>query len=106
MPNKKYYFVLSPSSRHEELREKAANYYGVKDYDSVDNHSDFMSVMKTVLPNPDISFNVSLMLIGVSAVSLALCDSVYISKDWETDDICKVCHALAFSHGLDIVYES
>lgn len=52
------------------------------------------------------SFNTMLMLIGVSAISMSACCSVYVASDWEKDDYLKACHALAFAHGLEIVYES
>lgn len=104
--SKKYYFVLTPYENEDELISKAANYYGSKDYAPASDNPDFVDAMKKTLTDPNTSFNVNLMLIGISAMAMSFCDSVYVSKDWEKDDCCKFCHALAFSHGLDIVYES
>lgn len=104
--DRKYYFVLSPYDYSIEVSDKAEKYYGTKDYAKVDEHPKFLDTIKQLINNPNAEFNVALMLIGVTAISMALSDSVYVSKNWEDDDVCKICHALAFSHGLDIVYES
>lgn len=110
MPNKKYYFILSPYHQNEdELRSKAASYYGERDYEPITKHPEFFSIINATIINSvdkDPLVNLSLMITGVNAIAMALCDSVYISKDWATDGCCKFCHALAFSHGLDMVYES
>lgn len=106
--SKKRYFVLSPTKTYEETKSKAANYYGSKDYECFfDDTSAFSEFMKQMVPYKDDSIaNAKLLAIGVETTAMAQCDSVYVSKDWESDDICKFCHALAFSHGLDMVYES
>lgn len=104
---KKFYFVIAPiDAEHAELNAKAATYFGLKDYDCIQNDQKSFDVFKDFLNNREGFFNANLMLIGVSGISMSLCDSVYVSKDWESDDYCKVCHALAFSHGLEIVYET
>lgn len=107
--SKKHYFVLSPSSSTErtvELKEKAKVYYGEKDYEDVIDDPNYMSSIKNAVPNPEIEFNVSMMLIGISVVAMSRCDSVYVAKGWDDDNYCKICHAIAFSHGVEIVYES
>lgn len=104
---KKYYFIIAPvNAEHAELNAKAAAYFGSKDYDDIQNCQKPFNTFKTFLDDRDGLFNANLMLIGLSSISMAFCDSAYVSKDWENDDYCKVCHALAFSHGLEIVYES
>lgn len=102
----KYYFVLSPYDRSNEVSDKAEKYYGTKDYDVVSNHPGFMEILQKIIGSDEASFNTQLMLIGITTISMAFCDSIYISKDWENDDYCKICHALAFSHGLEITYET
>lgn len=104
--SKKRYFVLSPTSSYDNTKVKAANYYGSKDYENFfDDTSDFFDFMKEMVPYKESVANAKLLAIGVEVAAMAQCDSVYVSKDWESDDICKFCHALAFSHGLDIIYE-
>lgn len=104
---KKCYFVIAPiNADQSELNAKAASYFGSKDYDCIQNDQKTFDAIKAFLDDREGSFNANLMLIGVSGISMALCDSVYISKDWERDEYCKICHALAFSHGLEIVYET
>lgn len=103
---KKRYFILTSSDREDEILSKAANYYGSKEYEIVTETPEFMEIIKNVVKDSNQSFNISLMIIGVTTVAMSLCDSVYVAKDWEQDDHCKFCHALAFSHGLDMVYES
>lgn len=108
MPNKKYYFVLSPYGKGDELFTKAKQYYGEKDYELVQKHPDFFKGLNETVRSPgeNVTCNTNLLLIGISAMAMSLSDSIYVSKNWEDDDYCKFCHALAFSHGLDIVYES
>lgn len=112
MNDKKLYFIVGPSNRTKELADKATEYYGTKDYDNIVNSKVFSKILSEAFDsefdnsNASKSFNVMLMLIGVSSMSMSMCDSVYMSKDWENDDYCKTCHALAFAQGLEIVYES
>lgn len=109
MMNKKRYFVLSPAclpSRTEELKQKASSYYGVKEYEEVSSNTDLRSLLMEVLKElSNADCNGDLLLTGMSIIAISKSDSVYVAKDWEQDDMCKVCHMLAFSHGLDIVYE-
>lgn len=107
----KYYFVLSPSASSErslELKEKSKMFYGSKEYIEMTESFQCTESLKNTLPNPDEYglFNISLMLIGVTIIAISQCDSIYVANGWEDDNYCKVCHALAFSHGVDIVYES
>lgn len=108
MVAKSYYFILSPKEVSDALKEKAANYYGTKNYEYIAESSEFMNTIRDQIENTPTSLdiNLDLLLIGVSAIAMAKSDSVYVSKDWENDDYCKICHAMAFSHGLEIVYES
>lgn len=97
----KHFFILLPPSaisRISELRENASNYYGSREYEEIKN------VWETK-PNIQADFNAALMLIGATMMAIAQCDSIYVAKGWEDDNYCKACHALAFSHGVDIVYE-
>lgn len=106
---KKNYFILSPASdpkRVEELKEKAATYYGFKDYEEVSGNTDLHELLTIILKElSHADCNGDLLLTGMSLVAMSKSDSIYVSRDWEQDDTCKVCHMLAFSHGLDIVYE-
>lgn len=105
---KKYYFVLSPSENLDELLEKASNYYGSKDYTFIGNDAMYYDAIKKVTAPDSVNTNtnINLLFIGTMLIAMSFCDTVYVAKDWESDDICKICHALAFSHGLEIVYES
>lgn len=106
--DKKRYFILSPSydddARMKDLQGKALNYYGQKDYEPVMEDPIFHEKVRNIVGDRE-DQNASLLLIGVIAMALAQCDSLYVSRDWEQDDVCKISHMLAFSHGLDIVYE-
>lgn len=106
MSEKKHYFILSPTDRGDDILDKAATYYGEKDYEIVDGYAGLVKATHEMIKNPDASFNVFLMLVGISSVAMSYSDSIYVAKDWEESDYCKLCHALAFSNGLDIVYES
>lgn len=100
----KHYFILYPSKavgRVSELQDKAKAHYGTKEYEECIGSFDNLPISRRDLP-----FNASLMLIGASLVAIAQCDSVYMAEGWIEDSTCKACHALAFSHGVDIVYES
>lgn len=107
--NKKRYFILSPMSedntRMEALRNSAASYYGQKDYELATIDKDFCDRVFEMMADCD-EQNASLFLIGIAALVLARCDSVFMAKGWNDDDHCKFIHMLAFSHGIDIVYES
>lgn len=105
MQGNKYYYVLSPYDRQDELIENASKYY-TDEYKMVIENPEFINSFKKAFDEHKDSFNISLMLTGATLIAMSYCNSVYVSKDWENDDICKICHALAFSHGLDIVYES
>lgn len=106
---KKSYFILSPASslgRTEELRTKAAAYYGSKDYEPVSERNDLKELSQRIIKElANVDCNASLLLTGLTAVAMSKCNSVYVSNDWSSDDLCKFCHMLAFSHGLDLVYE-
>lgn len=104
---KKYYLILSSYYVDDEIRAKASTYYGSKDYECVYDNPDNVNVIKKSLENETVTdSNAELLLIGTTIIGMSLCDSIYVAKDWEQSDYCKVCHALAFSHGLEIVYES
>lgn len=106
---KKRYFILTPGcspERKEELIKKASLYYGEKDYEPTSGNSDLGELFKNVLNElANADCNADLILIGMTALAMAKSDSIYVAKDWEKEDICKVAHMLAFTHGLDIVYE-
>lgn len=106
--DKKRYFILSPSYnddvRMKDLQGKALNYYARKDYEHVMIDPIFHEKVRNIVTDRE-NQNASLLLIGITAMALAQCDSLYVSRDWEKDDHCKFIHLLAFSHGLDIVYE-
>lgn len=107
--SKKSYFILSPASmpdRSDELKTKAASYYGSKDYEPVASRSDLKELSQKIVSElADADCNSSLLLISLSIAAMSKCDSVYVADGWESDDLCKFCHMLAFSHGLDLVYE-
>ena len=110
---KKCYFILSPKydddKRMMELQNKAASYYGLKDYEDSLSGSTLNGLMKLISDNyfkESNEYNASLLFIGLSSIMIAKSDSIYVAKDWADDDYCKICHSLAFSHGVDIVYES
>lgn len=107
--SKKSYFILSPASTSERidaLKQKASAYYGLKDYESVSERSDLAELSKKIIKELDIvDCNSCLLLTGLTIIAMSKCDSVYVSEDWDKDDLCKFCHMLAFSHGLDLVYE-
>lgn len=105
--NKKHYFILSPThsdARMEELQDKAMMHYGQKDYEQVMTDPVFREKVQK-LSSEGVNQNASLLLIGITALALAQCESVFVARDWEKDDHCKFLHMLAFSHGVDIVYE-
>lgn len=110
MPNtqpKKYYFILSPDYNAENrLIAKAAEYYGSKDYENIDADTEFWNLLGKIVDATKGRSNGSMFLIGAATLAMARCNSVYVSKNWEDDDYCKFCHALAFAHGREIVYES
>lgn len=107
MKAKKSYFILSPDTVDDAIKEKALAYYGEKDYKLVTDNEELMNAVKAAIDcNHGITCNTDLLLIGASSMSMSLSSSVYVAKNWEDSDYCKVCHALAFSHGLEIVYES
>lgn len=110
MPKKRY-FVLNPAKDETELSRKAASYYGNKDYEEITNDPKMWELVKSIVGDPDkeqskLNANAHMLTIGCSLIAMSMSDSVYICKDWENYDYCKVCHAIAFSHGLEIVYES
>lgn len=106
---KKCYFILSPASsaeRIEEVKEKAKSYYGSKDYEETSGNTDLRKLMVDVLKElANSDCNGDLLLTGMSVIAMSKSNSIYVAKDWQHDDVCKVCHMLAFSHGIDIVYE-
>lgn len=106
---KKQYFILSPASsveRIEEVKEKAKSYYGSKDYEETFDNVDLRKLLADILKElVNADCNGDLLLTGMSVIAMSKSDSVYVAKDWEQDDVCKVCHMLAFSHGIDLVYE-
>lgn len=107
MNAKKSYFILSPDAVDDTIKKKAMAYYGEKDYKLVTDNEEFITSVKAVINcNHGRTCNTDLLLIGASSMSMALSNSIYVAKNWEDSDYCKVCHALAFSHGLEIVYES
>lgn len=106
---KKQYFILSPGvdpERLNELKNKALGYYGSKDYELSTNTSevkDLCSKNLHELVNADA--NASMLLTGLTAMAMSKCDSIYVADGWDQDDVCKFCHMLAFSCGLELVYE-
>lgn len=107
--NKKRYFILSPAcspERTNELKEKAATYYGSKDYEETSGNSDLQKLLEDILKEiANADCNANLLLLGMTSIVMSKSDSVFVAKDWEEDDYCKFSHMLAFSHGIDIVYE-
>lgn len=107
--NKKQYFILTSAcspERQKELKEKAAAYYGSKDYEETSDNTDLQNLLKDILKDlANADCNASLLLTGMSLIVLSKSDSIYVSKDWEQDNVCKFAHMMAFTHGLDIVYE-
>lgn len=109
----KTFIVLAPisydSSKLKELSDKAKKYYGEKDYseykvnDRTSNR--IKDLMKDLITSNSKECNGLLFLIGVNAILTSQVDSVYFSKDWEKDDLCKCIHFLLFNHGVDIHYE-
>lgn len=104
--SKKHYFILSPGKIDEELVKKVDSYYGQKDYEHIAYNLDYQDTLTKAITDENIKCNAKLMLIGSSIMAMSMSDSVYVTKNWEEDDYCKLCHAIAFSYGLDIVYES
>lgn len=108
--NKKRYFILSPPSspeRTKELKEKASAYYGTKDYEETSDNEDLQKILKDILKDlANADCNASLLLTGMTLIVMSKSDSVYVSKDWEQYASCKFTHLLAFTHGVDLVYES
>lgn len=107
---KKRYFILSPSysndSELNDLRKKAGSYYGKDSYEELVADPLVHDAIRKSIPNGSNMYNASLLLIGIMLMAIAQSDSVYVAKDWESDDACKICHAIAFSHGVDMIYES
>lgn len=107
--HKKQYFVLSPASsteRTEELSGKAASYYGTKDYEPSSTNSDLQKLLQDFLKELDhADCNSNLLLLGMTLVAMSKCDSIYVAADWQSDDVCKFAHMVAFSHGIDIIHE-
>lgn len=107
--NKKRYFILTPGcspERQKELKEKAAAYYGTKDYEETSGNTDLQDLLKSILKElVNADCNADLLLTGMTLIVMSKSDSVYVSKDWEQEDVCKFAHMLAFTHGIDIVYE-
>lgn len=107
---KKRYFILTPGcspERKAELESKASAYYGTKDYEPTAGNSDLSELLKDILKElANADCNADLLLTGMTVIAMSKSDSVYVAKDWEQEDICKVAHMLAFTHGIDIVYES
>lgn len=107
---KKRYFILTPGStseRQAELKKKASAYYDSKDYEETSGTSDLKKLLTNVMKefaNGDC--NAELLLTGMTLIAMSESDSIYVSKDWDSEDVCKISHMLAFTHGLDIVYES
>lgn len=106
--NKKRYFILSPTyfddGRMKDLQEKAKDHYGHEDYEMVMEDPVFHDKVRKMTSERN-DQNASLLLIGITAMALAQCESVFVASDWEKDDHCKFLHMLAFSHGLEIIYE-
>lgn len=104
------YFILSPSysndSVMEELRKKAVDYYGSENYQETMSDPLFYNIVKNNIFNGKNEGNASLLLIGIILMAMAQSDSVYVAKNWEEDDVCKICHMIAFAHGVDLIYES
>lgn len=110
--SKKHYFILSPAFDDQikmtELEESAALYYGDEYEDilsCIDLNKTYGDMIKQSVTKSIEEANASLLMIGLSVLCMAQCDSIYVAKDWEKDDCCKFCYALAFSHGVDIVHE-
>lgn len=107
--SKKQYFILSPgtdSERIAELKSKALGYYGSKDYELSTNSADVRQLCSKSLEElAGGDANASMLLTGLTIMAMSKCDSIYVASGWDRDDVCKVCHMLAFSHGLELVYE-
>lgn len=106
--SKKYFFVLSSSkdiTSEQSAIQKATAYYGTKDYSYVGEDPKFWKCLKTTFEKFDGETNLDMLLLGTAVLAMSLCDSIYVCKDWEETDICKTCHAIAFAHGLEIIYE-
>lgn len=104
--SKKYYFILAPYDAKKEIDKKAEEYYGNVEYSNILNEPVFSTLISKAISKSYGECNTDMLLIGVSAIAMSMSNSVYVSKNWEQNDTCKFCHALAFSHGLEIVYES
>lgn len=107
--NKKRYFILTPAcspERTKELKEKAAAYYGAKEYEETSGNTDLQDLLKSILKElADADCNADLLLLGMTSIVMSKSDSIYVSKDWAQEDACKFAHMLAFAHGIDIIYE-
>lgn len=109
--DKKYYFILSPAysdtSRVEEVEQKAASYYGQKEYASFGGGKIpdelFKSTVEALVHN---DANADVILISLTALIMSQVDSIYVARDWDEDEVCKFCHMIAFKYGIDMVYES
>lgn len=106
---KKRYFILAPASspdRTDELKKKASSYYGSKDYEETTGNTDLKNLLKDILKElSNADCNADLLLLGITSIAISKSDSIYVSKDWEEEGTCKFAHMLAFTHGIDIVYE-
>lgn len=106
MPPMKYFFILSPNDVDDAIKNKAISYYGEREYSFISDRPELMETIRQSLQKGGLNCNAELLLIGSAALAMAMSNSVYVTKDWESNDYCKICHALAFSHGLEIVYET
>lgn len=106
MNAKKNYFVITADDQKERLFEKAAAYFGTADWQPVTDRADLMEAIKNAVTTTGDLFNAELMLVGIAALAMSFCQCVYISKDWDSDNYCRFCQTLAFSYGLEIVYDS
>lgn len=109
MSNKRYFILtkaLIDSDRYKELQKKAQQYYGKEYSNIVENEFDLKYILTGIDSDIKREFNISLYVTGCELIAISLCDSIFIDKDWESDDVCKICHMLAFSHGVDLIYES
>lgn len=107
--SKKRYFILSPActpDRTKELKEKASAYYGPNDGEEASGDSDSKKLLEDILKEvSNADCNANLFLLGMTLIAMSKSNSIYVSKDWEQEDLCKFAHMLAFTHGIDIVYE-
>lgn len=105
--NKKYYTIISSKKVTDELREKVANYYGEKEYADISDNPEFRKFMDSLRDNivPGMC-KAQLVNIGIASIMMSYADSAYFTSEWNDDDVCRLCHAMAFAYGLDVAYES